>query len=371
LQQAHREHGDSIDPFTLFSRLPCRDSKADATGTMPHLTHSPSAYLPRYRGSVAIYHLAGWFDMWPRDALLWFHNLRNPQKIVLGPWSHAQDDGIDLIEEHLRWYDCWLKGIDNGVRDEPPIRYFVMGAPPGRQWRSAWHWPVPGTQGESYYFHPGPSGSVASVNDGYLGRTPPTPGPAADHYRVDYSTTTGRANRWTNGYGGAFGYPDMMGNDRKGLTWTTAPLQADLEVTGHPIVYLWVSSSARDGDFFVYLEEVDSTGYSHYVTEGTLRASHRALAEPPWHNLGLPYHRSFQDDLVDMPDGPAELVFDLHPTSRLFPAGSRIRVTLTCADRGNLLTPELPGPPEIRVHRDAVHPSRIVLPVVPDPGPPR
>ncbi len=370
LHQAQREHQGNVDPFALFARLPCRDSKDDSTGAMPHLTHSPSTYLPRYRdSSVAVYHLAGWFDMWPRDALLWYHNLGNPQKIVLGPWSHDQEHGIDLAEEHLRWYDYWLKGIENGVRDEPPIRYFVIGAPPGQQWRSAWRWPVRGTQMESYYFHDGQSGSVDSVNDGSLGRTLPASDPAADCYRVDYSTTTGRANRWTNGYGGPFGYPDMTGNDRKGLTYTTAPLPSNLEVTGHPVVYLWVSCSARDSDFFVYLEEVDRTGFSKYVTEGTLRASHRALAEPPWPYLGLPYHRCFKEDLADLPDGPAELVFDLHPTSRLFPAGSRIRVTLTCADRDNLLTPELPGPPEVRVHRDAAHPSRIVLPIVPSSRP--
>lgn len=58
--------------------------------------------------------------MYPRDMLLWFCNLRTPKKIAIGPWDHYQSHGLDRGVEMLRWFDYWLKGIDNGVMKEPP-----------------------------------------------------------------------------------------------------------------------------------------------------------------------------------------------------------------------------------------------------------
>lgn len=84
---------------------------------------------------------------------------------------------------------------------------------------------------------------------------------------MDYSASSGTTTRRDNAVGGGFGYGDMAANDSKGLTYTTRPLPGDTEVTGHPTVHLRVSSTAPDGDFFVYLQEVDSRGASHYVTD--------------------------------------------------------------------------------------------------------
>ena len=149
-------------------------------------------------------------------------------------------------------------------------------------------------------------------------------------------------------------YPNtMMFNDKKGLTYTTPPLTTEVEVTGHPVVHLWVSSSARDGDFFVYLEDVSEASYSKYITEGNLRASHRAISTAPYEYLGLPYHRSYAEDIADLPDQPVELVFDLLPTSYVFEAGHRIRVTITGADKDTALTPQLDPPPTVTLYRDS------------------
>ena len=158
-------------------------------------------------------------------------------------------------------------------------------------------------------------------------------------------------------------YPDLAPNDAKSLTYTTAPLESDLSVTGHPVVSLWVTSSTNDGDFIVLLEEVDEAGVSHYVSEGVLRASHRALAEAPWDNLGLPFQRSFRTDLEPLPaTGPAQLEMDLLPTATVFNAGHRIRLTIMGADADNI---ELPASaPTYRVYRDAARPSSLVIPVM-------
>lgn len=366
LAEAIAEHKANRDAFEMFAPLHYRNSRDAETDSMPHLAQSPSSYLSDVKKSgVAVYHLAGWYDLWPRDALIWFNNLTNPQKLVIGPWSHTERAGLDLAAEHLRWYDYWLKGIANGIMEEAPIHYYTMGAPKGKAWRSAWQWPLPHTKPTRYYFRNGASGTVNSVNDRMLSIPPPVRPTGQDHYTVDYSTTSGTATRWTNGYGGAFGYADMTPNDRKGLTYTTSPLAIDVEVTGHPVIHLWVTSTAKDGDFFVYLEEVDRKGFSHYITEGTLRASHRATSSPPFHYMGLPYHRSFAEDLADLPKEPVELIFDLYPTSNIFDAGHRIRVTITGADRDNALTPELSPPPTVSIYRNANYASYIILPIIP------
>ena len=129
------------------------------------------------------------------------------------------------------------------------------------------------------------------------------------------------------------------------------------------MVHLWVTSSTNDGDFIVLLEEVDDEGRSHYVTEGVLRASHRALDDAPWDNLGLPFQRSFREDVTPLPEGvPAELVMDLHPTAAVFNAGHRIRVTILGADADNIELPQVA--PTYRVYRSGAYASRIVLPVM-------
>jgi len=131
-------------------------------------------------------------------------------------------------------------------------------------------------------------------------------------------------------------------------------------------VHLWVSSTAQDGDFFVYLEVVVSRGYSHYITEGKLRASHRALHQPPYENMGLPWHRSHEEDVVPLPQGqPVELVFAMQPAATVFDAGHRIRVTVTGADADTFETPQLDPPPTITIYRDADHASYVELPVIP------
>ncbi len=376
-------HKANITPFEYTTPNAFRDSLIPGTATRPSLEWSPHYYLEGINKSgshLAVYTVAGWYDMWPRDALTWYNNLKVPQKIIILPWSHdiggegwkkttgpliGFDFDFNFLAEHLRWYDYWLKGIDNGIMDEPPVYYFTMGAPEGSAWRTAKKWPIPLAEPTLFYFHQGPSGSSSSSNDGLLKRTLPQSPSGEDKYVVDYTTTSGTTTRWTDGRGRGFGYGDMSANDAKGLTYTTEPLEENLEVTGHPVVSLWVSSTADDGDFFVYLEEVDKDGYSHYLAEGVLRASHRKLSKPPYNYMGLPYHRSYKEDIEPLPAGePVKLVFDLHPTSNIFNAGNRLRITVTCADQKNFETPELSPPPTITLHRSSTFASHVSLPVV-------
>ena len=368
LNEAMKGHAANLNVFQRAPALPYRDSRDPDLKivNMPYAEWSPCTYRKEISESgVAVCIMSGWYDLWPRDALTWFSNLDNPRRIIIGPWAHTYSSGIDLAQEHLRWYDYWLKGIDNGVMKEAPIVYYTMGAQPGKEWRTAERWPLPNEKRVKFHMAGGPSGSVTSVNDGLLRPEPPAKGAAPDVYTVNYSCTSGLTTRWANGYGAQFFYGNMTPNDIKGLTYTTAPLAAEVEVTGHPEVHLWVSSSAKDGDFFVYLEEVDAKGFSTYITEGLLRASHRAVATSPQTKLALPYHPSTTAGVADLPaDAPVELVFDLHPTSNIFDKGNRIRITVTCADRENAWTPQLSPAPVVKLFRDADHASYIILPVI-------
>jgi len=388
LALALEEHKKNVYPIETTVNGKFRDDIDAQTQSRSYLDEGPQSYLKGIRESgskIGVYLVAGWFDMWPRDMLTWFNNLPNPKKIIILPWSHSHDYAagwkdtvspltgfvpqFDYAAEQIRWYDYWLKGIDNGIMTEPPIHYFTMGAAQGDAWKDARQWPLPVEKPTPYYFQAGPSGSIQSANDGLLDGKAPAGDSGQDDYTADYTTSTGPATRWHNGRGGNFSYPDMAVNDSKGLTYTTAPLKKAVQATGHPIVHLWITSTADDGDFFAYLEEVDETGYSHYLTEGVLRASHRKLDQPPFSYMNLPYHRSYAEDVAPLPTGqPVELVFDLHPTSNIFDAGHRVRLTVTCADQTSFDTPVVSPTPKVSVYRNGKFASYLQLPVIPGAG---
>ena len=196
-----------------------------------------------------------------------------------------------LPRRDLRWYDYWLKGIDNGIMKEAPINYFTMGASEGREWRSAWDWPVPGTRSTKYYFGAGSSGSVESLNDGKLSTRAPSSRTGEDVYTVE-NFTLPLVDRWSSTTMESLSV-DWTALDNVSLTYTTAALKADTRITGYPVAHLWVSCNVTNADFFVYLEEIDENGVSTNVSDGLLRASHRSVNEPPWDDMGLPWHRSY------------------------------------------------------------------------------
>lgn len=363
--QAWRQQRANRYPDELFPGAPFRDSRDPRTDRLVYLDRSPSRCLESINESqIPVYHISGWFDLWVGDQLIWFANLKVPQKILIGPWPHS-GGAFPYDMEHLRWFDYWLKGIDNGVVDEPPIHYFTMGAAPGQEWRSARQWPLPQEQPTAFHLSGGKSGSVNSTNDGMLSAEPPVAGSARDDYTVDYSATSGTRTRWSNVYGRPFGYGDMTLNDERGLTYTTPVLANDIEVTGHPWVSIWIETTAADIDVFAYLEEVDAQGVSTYVTEGRLRASHRATFTPLHRDLpaGV-YHRSHEADVTPVPHEPFEMRFGMFPTSNLFHKGHRIRLTLTCADRDNAETVVVVPPPRMSLLRGSEFVSKIVLPII-------
>jgi len=346
---------------------------------------------------VAVYHLVGWYDIYTTQQPWLYANLETtPQKMMIGPWVHAGGYGSPVhTAEVLRWYDYWLKGIDNGIMDGPPVHYWVMKGnntlpeDPGQKlsldereaengdlWESSDEWPPAGIASTTWFLSDGPSGTVVSANDGTLTTTAPT-APGLDEYTVDYTCTTGAFNRWRNGYGGRREEPkgttffdERTAEDEKALTYTSEPLADDMVLLGYPVAHLWVTSSDSDGDFFVYLEEVDGSGRSNYLTEGAMRASYRALRRPPFDDFDLPSSAALQSTMADLPDQPVELAIDLMGVAFVIDAGHRIRVTITGADAANhaLYPDPAGGAPTVTIHRDPQHASLIELPVAAAPA---
>ncbi len=312
----------------------------------------------------------GCYDLFSgaNDMLLWYANLTVPKRLLVRPADHSEVEknqfDLDYGAEALRWFDYWLKGIDNGIMDEPSVYYYLIGASKKNAWRTSMQWPLPNQKPTRFYCDGGKTGSISSINDGFLRTEPAGRDDASDTYTVDYSTTSGKYSRWY-AVNWPRHYPNMKTNDQKALTYTTPPLESSIEVTGHPIAHLWLTTDAPDLDMFIYLEEVDGDGKSTYVTEGNLRSSHRKLGKAPYNNLGLPYHSHNQSDLTPITAGvPVESIFNLLPTSYLFRAGNRIRITVTCADADNFDTPVLDPAPKIRLLRDTGHASFVELPII-------
>jgi putative CocE/NonD family hydrolase len=373
LAQARKERSGSTlakQSEVWFRKFPFRDS---TTSTGIKIYEGPANLYPLLdrinQSGVPVYMTTGWYDLFSgaRDMFLWYANLTVPKRLLVRPADHSEVEknqfDLDYGAEAHRWFDYWLKGIDNGMMNEPPIYYYVMGASKKDAWRTSSQWPLANQKSARFYFDEGKTGSVASINDGFLRPEPPGQKDVADAYTVDYSTTSGKYSRWY-AVNWPRNYPNMRSNDEKALTYTTPPLESDMEVTGHPVVHLWFVTDASDLDFFIYLEEVDGNR-STYLTEGSLRASHRALSKAPYNNLGLPYHSHCKSDLESIPAGkPVELIFPLLPTSYRFHKGSRIRITVAFADADNFDTPIIDPAPKLKLLRKINHPSFIQLPVI-------
>jgi uncharacterized protein len=332
------------------------------------------------RSGAAIYSWASWTDAGTAQGVLHrFMTLSNPQRAVIAAWSHganhdtdpfrAEDHPVEPPEEvqlleDLCFYEEHLKG--EAETGDAPGRAGSDGAT-GRElvyktmgeegWKRTTEWPLPGTEMTPWYLR----------EDGVLSDEPPR-SDAADLYPVDYTHTTGTRNRWaTNNGAGDVVYPDRADQDAKLLTYTSVPLDEDLEVTGHPVLTLHLSSTREDGAVFVYLEDVAPGGRVRYVAEGQLRLIHRKVSseEPPFVTAG-PYHSFMAADAEPMVPGEvAEVTFALHPTSVLFRRGHRIRIAIGGADADTFARIPAEGTPVWTVERSPERASRIDLPVIP------
>lgn len=190
----------------------------------------------------------------------------------------------------------------------------------------------------------------------------------ADVYQVDSTTTMGMYVKFRSVSGQLktpHTYPNRTEADTLLLVYDSEPLEADMEVTGHALVDIFVSSSTNDAQVFVYLEDVDENGNVEYVTEGELRALHRKVSngKAPYKMVG-PYHSFLREDGQPLKEGEvAEMKFSMLPISYLFKKGHRVRVAIAGADADQFRNMTI-DEPQYTIHRSFKYPSRVELPVV-------
>ncbi len=344
--------------------------------------------LGRYdRIDVPIFQQCGWFDAYPGATLRqWVamtregksERARRNQRVLMGPWSHAIPESsrmgevdfgppgyVDVWQEEVRWYDHWLKGIDTGLMDEPPLRLFVMGV---NEWRRERAWPLPDTRFTPWYLH---SNGHANTyyGDGTLSEEPPGAEPPD---RFDYDPenpvpTLGGNNSTAMNTEYAEepivpGPVDQRTVERRDdvLVYTSRELEQDVEVTGPVELMLYVASSARDTDFTVKLVDVYPGGRALNLSEGIIRARYRLSDTDP--------------ELLE----PGEVQvyrIQLYPTANVFRRGHRIRIDISSSNfprfARNLNTGEAVATgTRMQIARQTVlhsgqYPSHIVLPIVP------
>ncbi|OGA14587.1 MAG: hypothetical protein A3G25_21645 [Betaproteobacteria bacterium RIFCSPLOWO2_12_FULL_63_13] len=284
--------------------------------------------------------------------------------------AHELFDTVAFHEDELKpFYDHYLKGIDTGWEKRPNVRLQVRQANRVRESRD---WPLKDARSVSWYLHKGPSGSVTSLNDGALSTAVPKD-VAGEAATTCYAYPD---PKWKLGVVGVgpFG-PDPVA---RVLTFTSAPLEEEVEIGGPIVLELYAESTATDTDFFVKLADQfpqprEERGAVRpptavNVSKGWLRASHREKDEArssEWR----PYYTHSNPQPI-RPGRVYRYDIEVNPASYLFQKGHCIRLEIVNGDSpvtDAIFTHQYMY---YKVGKDTFHhskncPSRLVLPVVP------
>ncbi len=301
---------------------------------------SPATYLDRIEVPVlsicpqgGAMHFRGQLDGWTR--------IGAPKKLMVVPptgfWSHVRyltDRALNRVM--LRWFDHWLKGIDTGIMDEPPVAIFDSGT---RAWRHEREYPLARTQWTRMYL------SGKSLSRDMPGDEPP------DRYRMPDA------------------YAQLIAG-KPALAYETPPFERALRLWGPLSLTLYAASSEVDTAWFVKLVDIDPKGVARQLSRGMLKASFRAL-DPARSKPGQPFHPFERQDLLE-PGRIYEFQIELRPIFHTLKEGHRLQLQIASEDiqysnpLRQLDVQLLPWPVENAVHHDAAHPSHLLLPVVPD-----
>ena len=312
------------------------------------------------RSGAAVYLQTGWWDMtFPGECLDLYEALDGPKRIIVGPWNH----GVLPAMEPLRWFDYWLKGIDNGIADEPGVIFATTDLGGRAVWKAAESWPLPEVESESWFLNDTPSGTLSSVLDGSLERNA---GPETTaEYPVDYGTGLGNLGRMRFMLHDEYiRHPHLHDRALRCATFTGPRFTEEVEITGSPALFLELATTASDGAIHVTLEQVMPNGNAEYVTEGWLNLRHRKVSESPRPHAGPAWHSQAEQDLLEVVPGERmTAALELYPVSVSIGAGSRLRLTVAGTDRDNLYVPERDPAPVLTLFFGGPSGSRLELPV--------
>jgi len=250
----------------------------------------PCYFVTRWNGWVI--HLPGVIDG--------YLNVNVPKKLMVtvtaweGGFDRPWHENHDIV---LRWYDHWLKGIDTGITEEPPIRIFVQGI---NQWRYEEEWPLARTKWTKFYLRQG----------GFLSEEMPT---------------------WNEGQDSFTHIPWLKpGEKAPCVKYTTEPLAEDMEVIGPIALYFHASLTTEDANWIVHIEDIAPDGSETVISKGWLKASHRELDE----SKSKPY-KPFHPHTRSLPIAPGriyEYAIDIRETSNVFKAGHKLQLVIKGQD---------------------------------------
>ncbi|MCW5768654.1 MAG: CocE/NonD family hydrolase [Phycisphaeraceae bacterium] len=383
-QQSH-----AVEWARVFEHLPIIDLDDRAGRAMPIWDEfvrnsrlgpywEPARYQHRL-GQVTIptLNISGWYDDEQISTITNFAGViadGNPGRdgahhaLLMGPWPHSVNSGtkvgeiefgptakIDMDAYVLRWFDRWLKGIENGVEHEPPVRHFVMGE---NAWKDAATWPIPGTTFTPYYLR-SEGNANSRLGDGFLSTEMPASGETPDSYVYDPGDATPfLTDPMFSQIGGPDDYSGIeLRSDM--LVFSTPVMTAPVEICGPIKATLWASSDAPDTDFMVRVLNVHPSGFSQRLSDGVVRARFREGMDAP--------------SLIT-PGQIYEYEIDVWTTCQTILPGHAIRVEVMSAsfpqwDRNPNTGSDLGMGTEFRsarqtIYHDAARPSHVVLPVV-------
>ncbi|MDA0746403.1 MAG: CocE/NonD family hydrolase [bacterium] len=330
--------------------------------------------------TVPAFNMGGWYDLYAPQTFTNFNGLRlhggsdfaKQSKLIVGPWPHALSTSVrtgdvdfgapsmvDLDSLELRWFDHWLRGIDNGIEKEPPLRLFIMGI---NQWKDEHEWPLARTQWQKWHLHSGGSANTLIGNGALSVESPQEESP--DHFVYDprYPVPTIGGNNCCTPHIVPWGPYDQRPIEMRSdvLCYTSEPLEEDLEVIGPIKAVLYAATDAPDTDWTAKLVDVSSGGYAMNLCDGILRAR---------------YRESFSDPSLLESGKVYEYEIDLGVTGNVFKKGHRIRLEISSSnfprfDRNTNTGRDIGTDTELRPANQTVHhakndPSHILLPVIP------
>jgi len=342
--------------------------------------------------NVPALNYGGWYDIFLGGTLRNYMRMkemgaslkaRKGQRLIIGPWTHlAAAPGfvgspvgeqyfgsssyagmIDIHGIQLRYLDHFLRGMDNGVADEKPVRIFTMGT---NVWQEEDDWPLKRAENTKFYLHSG--GRANTLNgDGTLGQDSPgaEPPDVFLYNPLNPAPSRGGGLCCFDAFGNKAGAFDQLAIEARPdvLVYSTPPLEQDVEVTGPVTVTLYAASSACDTDFTSKLVDVapDDCGAVN-LTDGIIRARYKTPRTPA--------------KLIE-PDKVYEYTIDLWATSNVFKKGHRIRLEISSSnfprfDRnpntgnpiGSDKLEEFKAATQTILH-DSDHRSHVVLPIIP------
>ncbi len=335
-------------------------------------------------GEIAVpaLNMGGWYDLYAQQAFTNFNGLRlnggSPEakqsRLIVGPWPHALststktgdvDFGInsmvDLESLELRWLDHWLRGIDNGIADEPPLRLFIMGI---NEWHDEHEWPIARTDWQTWHLHSGGSANTV-IGDGALSVTPANDeSPDRFVFDPEYPVPTRGGNNCCSPDIVPWGPQDQRCLEMRSdvLCYTSGPLEADLEVTGPIKVILHAQTDGKDTDWTAKLVDVWPSGYAINLCDGILRAR---------------YREGFSSPTLLEPGNVYEYEIEVGVTGNVFRKGHRIRLEVSSSNFPRIDRNPNTGhpigldaalrPAHQTVHHSSAHPSHILLPTIPQP----